>query len=76
MKQIVIAAEANVFIGERDAAHTASVRLTNASVIRLWGTTHGLGEIALCGPTPKTILDPCGTVTLPLTAVIAILDCQ
>jgi hypothetical protein len=36
--------------------------LTDASVIRYWGTTRGLGEIAAGGPTPTTKLDPCGTV--------------
>lgn len=33
-------------------------RLTNASVIRNWGTTRGLGEIAQDGPTKDTKLDP------------------
>lgn len=36
-------------------------RLENASVIRLWGTTKGLGEL-VNGPTSKTVLDPCGTL--------------
>ena len=35
-------------------------KLKNASIIRAWGTTKGLGEIASNGPTNKTILDPCG----------------
>ena len=33
--------------------------LKNASIIRVWGTTKGLGEIC-SGPTPDTKLDPCG----------------
>ena len=32
-------------------------KVTNASIIRTWGTTKGLGEIAENGPTEKTILD-------------------
>ena len=54
----------------------SSIRLTNASVIRLWGTTKGLGEIALGGPTSKTVLDPCGTVTAPVSSIILIIDCE
>jgi len=46
-----------VFIG-RYLAKDDYVTLTNASVIRLWGTTKGIGE--LCdGPTKATKLDPC-----------------
>lgn len=52
-----------------------NVVLTNAAVIRTWGTTKGLGEIALEGPTAKTILDPCGTITIPHAAVLFALDC-
>lgn len=37
-------------------------RLENASCIRNWGTTKGLGEIAESGPTSSTKLDPCPTV--------------
>ena len=34
--------------------------LKNASVIRRWGTTGGLGELALSGKTESTKLDSCG----------------
>lgn len=37
-------------------------KLHNASVIRNWGTTKGLGEIAIGGPTSSTKLDKCGGV--------------
>lgn len=50
--------------------------LTNASVIRIWGTTKGLGEIALNGPTSSTRLDPCGTASFDYLTTIAILDCS
>lgn len=50
--------------------------LTNASVIRVWGTTKGLGEIALNGPTSSTKLDPCGTARFDYLTTIAVLDCS
>lgn len=33
------------------------ISLTNPKVIRRWGTTKGLGEIAIEGPTSSTVLD-------------------
>lgn len=50
--------------------------LSNASVIRVWGTTKGLGEIALNGPTKSTLLDPCGTARFDYLTTIAVLDCS
>jgi hypothetical protein len=49
---------------------------TNASVIRRWGTTKGLGEIALGGPTRDTKLDPIGEVRSPLRALIGLVTCE
>ena len=49
--------------------------LEKASVIRVWGTTKGLGEIASGGPTGKTVLDPCPTIKFHELTVIATIDC-
>lgn len=46
-----------------------------ASVIRNWGTTQGLGELRT-GPTKKTILDPCGTVEFHELAEIGSILCD
>ena len=52
-------------------------KLHNASVIRSWGTTKGLGEIAQGGPTSNTKLDKCGgLVEFDYLTVVATLSCQ
>lgn len=73
--RIVILHRGHVVVGryERDGDE---VTIRNASVIRVWGTTKGLGEIAAAGPTSKTVLDPCGVVRCHALAVIATLDCE
>jgi hypothetical protein len=48
--------------------------LENASVIRLWGTTKGLGEL-LNGPLSGTKLDPCGHVEFHELTMVANLKC-
>jgi hypothetical protein len=48
--------------------------LSNASVIRIWGTTQGLGELR-GGPLENTILDPCGTVRAHKLAVVMQIEC-
>ena len=49
--------------------------LRGARVIRRWGTSEGLEQIAQDGPTEQTILDrPCDT-TITFRSVIEILDC-
>jgi hypothetical protein len=74
-KRIVIATSGWVFIGDV-VEHPDRIHMYDASVIRVWGTTKGLGQIALEGPTMETILDFCGEVQLYLPAVIAQIKCD
>lgn len=71
--KIVIAQRGWVYIGEhsKDGAYEV---LTNAKVIRRWGTTKGIGQLALEGPTENTKLDETGTIRVHELATVAILD--
>lgn len=52
-------------------------KMYSASVIRKWGTTGGLGEIAKNGPTSETKLDPCnGVVEFDYLTVVAAITCE
>jgi hypothetical protein len=51
-------------------------RIEGSSIIRRWGTTKGLGEIAEGGPGDKTVLDPSGTVRIHRLAIVLSFDCN
>lgn len=77
-KQIVVVEQGWVFLADdvRDVDNaTDALLLEAASVIRVWGTTEGLGEIALRGPTKDTILDPCGDPILQKSKVLFRIPC-
>lgn len=64
-RRIVVIESGWVFIGVWHSANEVlriPAHLTEAACIRRWGTTAGLGQLALNGPTDETILDPCGIV--------------
>ena len=72
-KVIVVLQRGWVVLGTLVSETPDKVTLENTSVIRIWGTTKGLGEIAANGPTKNTILDPCGTVEFhPQTSIMTI----
>lgn len=68
-KQIVILDRGWVVVGDV-AKNGNELNITNCSVIRVWGTDKGLGQLALTGPTSKTILDPCGDFTVNELCVV------
>ena len=45
------------------------VHISNAHNIRRWGTTRGLGQLALTGPTSDTKLDAAGDIQAPFHAL-------
>ena len=53
-----------------------TISLENAYVIRQWGTTKGLGELALDGKQSSTKLDKAGHVEFHVLTVIAVINCD
>ena len=72
-KQIVILQRGWVVVGDFAEVKGECV-LANASVIRVWGTTKGLGELAENGPMTNTKIDPCPTVRFHPLTIIARMD--
>ncbi len=54
--KIVILQRGWVMVGRLER-NGSDCKLHNAAVVRKWGTTKGLGEIAQNGPTKDTVLD-------------------
>lgn len=52
------------------------VILRKCHCVRRWGTTRGLGQIAMEGPTSNTILDPQPTTRVHELQVIQQIDCE
>lgn len=74
--KIVVLQRGWVMVGrfERDGSEC---KLHDASVIRCWGTTKGLGEIAKEGPKDSTKLDKCnGLVEFDYLTVVCAIDCE
>lgn len=71
--KIIVAQRGWVYIGEYRKDGTDHV-LENAQVIRRWGTTKGLGQLAQEGPIENTKLDPLGTVRVHELAAVALVD--
>lgn len=61
-------------VGKVEHHKDGSLTITSASVIRYWGTTKGLGQLAQSGPTTKTILDSVGIIRVPAHSVLLCVD--
>jgi len=72
---IVVLDRGFVYVGNVQCSGDWCV-IADAKNIRVWGTTKGLGQLALNGPTDKTSLDDVGTVRAPMRAVISLLDTE
>lgn len=76
-KRIVIVQAGFVFVGEYHIDKEANcVRLTDASNIAEYGTTLGIGQLAVRGVQPTTVLHYAGVVDIPITSVVCTLLCN
>lgn len=62
-----------IFVG-RAKEMPSAITLDGAACIRSWGTTKGIGQLALEGPLKDTKLDEAGSLTVPRRSVIALID--
>ncbi len=72
-RQIVVLNRGWVVVGEYSEKGDECT-LANASVIRVWGTTKGLGELAENGPMTNTKLDACPNVHFHKMTMVARMD--
>lgn len=76
-KRIVVVQAGWVFVGDYKVDEALNtVHLTDASCVRIWGTTAGLGQLALKGKQKDTILDFAGVIDIPIHSVIVTLKCN
>ena len=74
-KEIVVIEGSWNLIGEVEEVEGGIV-IHDASVIRRWGTTAGLGQIACTGATKETVLDYTGEVRAPMSSVLLRITCK
>ncbi len=72
-KQIVVLNRGWVVIGDYSEKGDECT-LEDASVIRKWGTTNGLGELAEKGKLADTVLDSCPNVHFHKMTMVARMD--
>jgi hypothetical protein len=68
MKSILVLWYGWVLVGVWDKKNK---HLSDAHVIRRWGTSKGIGELRN-GPLPETVLDPLGDVDVPQKPLLVI----
>jgi len=73
--KIVILQRGWVVIGRYSEEENDMCVLVDAYVIRTWGTTKGLGELAIEGKKTNTTLDKTGVVRFHKLTTVGIIDC-
>jgi len=73
--QIVVLNRGWIVIGKVTESASKTI-IKDASVIRYWGTTNGLGELAEHGKTDKTKLDSCPDITVETCNIVLTMNCN
>lgn len=73
-KSIVVLQRGWVIVGDFEQKGT-DCTVTNGHVIRRWGTSKGLGELATEGPKPNTTLDPIPAAHFHELTMVMRLEC-
>jgi hypothetical protein len=66
-KHIVVFTNGFVYVGNHDRD---GQRIYNCQNLRNWGTTRGIGQLAIEGPTGETALDDCGILEYYTTPIV------
>ena len=73
--RLVILPRGWVMVGQAKIENN-TLYLSNASVVRIWGTSCGLPELANKGPLKNTVLDGKCSMEFPMSSVIATIECN
>lgn len=73
--QIVVCQRGWVFVGQC-AEEGEYLIIRDAKCIRKWGTTNGLGQLAIEGRQAGTVLDESGVVRVHKLAIVCTFDCS
>jgi len=72
---IVVGDNGHVWVAQSAVCNDKWLHMTNARIIREWGTTKGLNQL-VTGPTGTTTLDQAAPmVSLTMRALLAIIPC-
>ena len=73
--KIVILQRGWVVVG-RFSQNGSQCLIEDGYVIRRWGTTEGLGQLASEGPLPETKLEPTPRISFHELTVVGMIDCE
>lgn len=69
-RSIIVLQSGWVFVGTKEHETEQTITYSDAATIRVWGTTKGLGELAINGATATTVLDKCGHLVVNKVALL------